>query len=425
MLIRLICCLLLCLLASSVQAQSEPRQFPSGTHHVFIPKVSGIRTSLLQNIAPIIERSIAEGYYPGGVILIGHHGKMIYRGVFGNRRVVPDTAPMRFNTLFDIASLTKVVATTPAVMQLIEQGKLDLDAAVATYWPDFAENGKETVTIRELLTHTSGLPAEIAITSEKMSEEDYLNQIKSLKLLHPPGSAFLYSDVNFMVLANLVAMISGEHFDKYVLKHIFKPLKMQHTFFLPSPQLRDQIAPTEVFKDKLRWGEVHDPATYSLGGVAGSAGLFSNAHDLSLYVQSLLQGGRLPKSARDATNRHFLGPLAILKMSTPQTPSHLLDTRGLGWDIDSKYSNRGVLFPVQSFGHSGWTGTSIWIDPTTKTWIIILTSRTHPKPMEHNQLLQDRKTIANIVSASIIDIPSYSQNNTSDGELDRAYKKTI
>jgi CubicO group peptidase (beta-lactamase class C family) len=333
---------------------------------------------------------------------------------------------MHFDTIFDIASLTKVVATTPAIMQLVEQGKIDIDAPVAEYWPEFANHNKNFVTIRELLTHTSGLPADIRIQTNTSNEHDTLNRICQLRLLYPAGTKFLYSDVNFIVLAHLVETLSNEHIDSYAKDHIFKPLKMSSTFFSPANKLRDRIAPTELIDKKLRWGEVHDPLAYSLGGIAGNAGVFSDAHDLGLYAQSLLNGGRLPSVFREGhiKLRHFLGPLSIAKMTTPQTPDHLVDIRGLGWDIDSHYSNRGILFPTQSYGHTGWTGTSLWIDPVTQTWIVILTSRTHPFPDKDNQLIQDRRTIANIVSASIVDLSNYSLDNTGKGERIRAYPQT-
>jgi len=409
----------------SCEVLSAPRHFPASTHQIYIANVKGIRSELLQNIAPIIEKSISEGNYPGAVVLIGHKGKIIYKGVFGSRRILPNAAPMRFNTIFDIASLTKVVATAPAIMQLVERGKIDLDAPVATYWPEFGKHDKRAITIRELLTHTSGLPADISVDTRKISKQDELAKICQLKLQHESGTTFLYSDVNFMVLAHVVEIVSHENFSTYVSNHIFKPLKMNDTSYLPARKLHDRIAPTELLRDKLRWGEVQDPIAYSLGGVSGNAGVFSDAKDLGVYAQSLLNGGKLPKPFRknNKTSSHFLSPLSIAKMTTTQTPDSMSDARGLGWDIDSRYSNRGVLFPVSSYGHTGWTGTSLWIDPATQTWIVILTSRAHPAPARNNQLVQDRRTIANIISGSIVDVPAISLNNTGRGELTRAYKK--
>lgn len=396
---------------------SERLSFPKGTSTVSIPNVRGVRAHLLKNISTIVKKSISEGNYPGAIILAAHRGQLIYKGVFGNRRIVPNVAPMRFNTIFDVASLTKVVVTTPAIMQLVEKGKIDLDDPVAKYWPAFALNGKERVTIRELLTHTSGLPADITV----VPPEDAIHQIQQLKLSYSPGTAFVYSDVNFIVLAHLVKVITGERIDQYAKKHIFKPLRMKKTFFLPPSNLCNDIAPTEIVDDKLRWGQVHDPTAYSMEGIAGNAGLFSTANDLSIYAQSLLNGGRIPHLSSKQKNSHFLGPLTILKMITPQTPSNMLSIRGLGWDIDSSFSNRGVLFPINSFGHTGWTGTSMWIDPSTQTWLIILTSRTHPKPSSSNHLIEDRRAIANIVAASITDVNFSKQRNTTLGELKRGY----
>ena len=404
--------LIFCLSASAL-ANSEWTHFPSGAYEVKIQKVAGIRADLLEHIAPVIRQSIANGKYPGAVVLVGHRGKIIYRGVFGHRRIVPDKAPMQFNTIFDIASLTKVVATTPAIMQLLEQGKIDLDEKVSAYWPAFAMNGKNKITVRELLTHTSGLPPEISIHS-KQTKKNVLDKISKLKLQYQPGEKFLYSDVNFMVLAYLIEKISHESLDQYTANHIFKPLQMRHTQFTPKNIWRDDIAPTEIINKQLRWGVVHDPLAHSLKGVSGHAGLFSNANDLGIFAQSLLQGGYYQ-------GKHFLGPLSIVKMTSPQTPKHISDMRGLGWDIDSRYSNRGVLFPLHSFGHTGWTGTSLWIDPVTQTWIVILTSRAHPKPAKNNQLVKDRRIIANIVSASIIDVSGDGLNNTGVGELQRSF----
>ena len=406
-------------------ALNVPHQFPSGTQTVTIPTVSGVRSDLLQNIAPIIKKSIVGGYYPGAVVLASHRGHIIYRGVFGNRRIVPDIAPMRFNTIFDVASLTKVVATTPAIMQLVEQGKIDLDTPVTKYWPAFAANGKETVTVRELLTHMSGLSSDLS--NSISNKPDAYRQAAQLKLTHPPGTAFLYSDANFIVLAYLVEIISGEPFDQYVQAHIFKPLAMSDTLFLPPASLRDRIAPSEVIDHKLRWGAVQDPTAHMMGGVSGNAGLFSGAADLGIYAQCLLNQGRITSTKQQGkkSSNYLLGPLTVLKMTTPQTLPGIFDTRGLGWDIDSVYSNRGVLFSEHSYGHTGWTGTSIWIDPATQTWIIVLTSRTHPAIVSNNQVVQDRRAIANIIAASITDITTTNLINTESGELNRAYVNSV
>lgn len=390
--------------------------FPPGTQDVQIPTVNGVRADLLQNITSLVERSIAGDHYPGAVILVFHHGQLIYRGVFGNRRILPDIAPMSFDTIFDLASLTKVVATTPAVMQLVERGKIDLDAPVAQYWPEFAAHGKENMTIRELLTHTTGFPPDISLPEQ--GEHAALKEIEKLKLAGTPGKEFVYSDLDFIVLGHVVEIITQQPFSQYVRNHIFKPLGMTDTGFLPSMQLRDRIAPTDFIDNKLRWGRVNDPSAYAMGGVAGNAGLFSTASDLNLYAQCLLNNGRIGKNGN---GKYLLGPLTILKMTSPQTPIRENNIRGLGWDLDSEYSNRGELLPIGSYGHTGWTGTALWIDPSTQTSIIILTSRTHPHDNNSRQIIEDRRSIANIVAGSLTDVTPGNQNNTGKGELERAY----
>lgn len=390
------------------QAISKSQHFPRGTHEVSIPKMHGVNADTLKKIAPLVEKAIANGDYPGAVILAGHQGHIIYRGVFGNRRIVPGVAPMHFNTIFDIASLTKAVATTPAVMQLVEQGKLSLDAPVARYWPEFSENDKNKITIRELLTHTSGLPSGIPETSPWHGKHEALERIKQIKPKHSPGKKVVYSDVNFIILAYLVERVSGESFDHYVQKHIFKPLQMHNTFFLPSAKFHNRIAPTEVVNNKLLWGIVHDPTARAIGGVSGNAGLFSDAHDLGIYAQALLNEGQIVHVDKHGKQHigHLLTPATIKEITTPQTSIAMGDIRGLGWDInDDKKS-----LPTDSITHTGWTGTSIFIDYKTQTWLIILASRTHPKSKKLNPLIQDRSEIVHIVVDSIEDSSAHEKS---------------
>ena len=399
---------------------AESRRFPLGTREIYIAELAGIRNDSLTNIATVVEKSIAAGYYPGMVVLAAHRGQLIYRGVFGNQSLVPEVIGMRTDTLFDLASLTKVMVTTTAVMQLLEAGRLELDSCVSQYWPDFASNGKDRITVRELLTHTSGLqaipPPWTPPVEENQRYATGLKQIEQLSLVEAPGKMFVYSDTNFVILGYLAELISGERLDQYAQTHIFKPLQMNSAVFLPPPSMRNLIAPTVSPEDQqARWGQVNDPTTERMGGVSGVAGLFANAHDVGIFLECLLNGGRI------AEERYLLSPLTIRKMITPQTPSGMLECRGLGWDLDSVYSNRGVLFPAGSFGHTGWTGVSVWADPATQTWIVALTSRSHPAPAPRNQLIQDRRAIANIVAASLTDIDASHLENTGAGELHRAY----
>lgn len=384
--------LIILLLGLFISDAAIAKHFPRGAHEVFIGNAKDVKTDSLKKIAPMVEKSIDNGKFPGAVILIGHRGKIIYRGIFGNRRILPDVAPMQFDTIFDIASLTKVVATTPAIMQLVEQGKLNLDDSVGKYWPEFAKHGKQKITIRELLTHTSGLPE--GISPENAT--DALKQIEKITPNHAPGKHYRYSDVNFMVLAQIVKIISGKPFNQYVQTHIFEPLKMNNTSFLPSTTLRERIAPTELIDGKLRWGKVQDPIAYALGGVSGNAGLFSTAKDLSIYAQTLLNNGKLENK------KHFLKSSTIEKMISVQTDKHISKKRGLGWDLAKSFSHHKNHTP-HAFGHTGWTGTSLWMDPSTDTFIIILSSRVHPIATLHNPLIKTRKKVKNLVMASLID----------------------
>jgi uncharacterized protein YbbC (DUF1343 family) len=329
-------------------------------------------------LAPIVqdvETAIQQHKTPGAVVLVGHNGEVIFRRAIGDRRLVPEKLPMRLDTIFDMASCTKVVATTTAVMQLVEQGKIRLDDPVSDYWPEFAENGKQDITVRELMTHYSGLPPDLDLSHRWSGYEAAMRMIVDVRPILPPGTQFLYSDVNFETLGELVRRISGEPLDVYCARHIFGPLHMTSTMFNPPSRLRWRIAPTQHRfgnTGPILWGVVHDPTARRMGGVSGHAGLFSDAHDLSIFCQMLLNGGTF-HGAR------ILSPLSVEKMTTPQQPPDKMAVRGLGWDLDSPFaSNRGAFFPVGSFGHTGFTGTDLWIDPVSDTYVIVLTNRVHP-----------------------------------------------
>jgi len=316
----------------------------------------------------IILDAIHDGEVPGAVVLVWHNGSVVYRKAFGYRSLEPHREVMTVDTIFDLASLTKVVATTTAIMQLVEQGKIRVNDPVAKYLPEFADNGKGDITIRDLLIHYSGLPPDLDLGQPWEGRDTAYRMASAVKPMYPPGSKFLYSDVNFIVLGALIEKVSGESLEDYCEKHIFLPLRMTHTRFLPPASWKPKIAPTQYDQQgKMLRGIVHDPTARRMGGVAGQAGLFSTADDLSKFAVALLQGSSV------------LSPLAIEKMTTPQQPPTSDLLRGFGWDIDSPFSsNRGSLLPVGSFGHTGFTGTSLWIDPTTRTFIILLTNAVHP-----------------------------------------------
>ncbi len=346
-------------------------------------------------IGPIVRRSIAAGEMPGAVVLIGHDGHVVYRRAFGDRSVEPYRQRMTVNTIFDLASLSKVVATAPAIMQLLDQGRFRLNDPVAKYLPGFAQHGKQDITIRDLLTHFSGLPPDIPQVPRWSGYMTGVEKAFAIVPTWPPDSHFEYSDINYVVLAELVRHLTGERIDRYALQHIWKPLGMYHTRYLPPARWRARIAPTEPEPDgRFLRGVVNDPTARAMDGVTGDAGVFSTADDLAKLCQTMLNGGRGANGVR------VLSQLAVAKMTTPQTPYNIPDVRGLGWDIDTPFSNnRGDYLPVGSYGHSGFTGTSIWIDPFSKTYIIILANAIHPHqrpPLK--SILAMRAEVANRVA---------------------------
>jgi uncharacterized protein YbbC (DUF1343 family)/CubicO group peptidase (beta-lactamase class C family) len=344
------------------------------------------RLSVLDSI---VREAIADGQIPGAVVLVWHNGQVAYRKAFGHRSLEPRRELMTADTIFDLASLTKVVATTTAVMQLVQTGKVRLNDPVAKYIPEFAQNGKDDITVRELLTHFSGLPEDLDLSQKWEGRDTALGMAYASTPIFPPGSRFLYSDINFIVLGALVERVSGTSLDKYCAQHIFTPLKMTHTRFLPPRAWVRRIAPTQYDENnKMLRGVVHDPTARRMGGVAGHAGLFSTADDLSKFAQALLNGSPV------------LSRLAVEKMTMPEQPPTAQVLHGFGWDIDTPFSSpRGSLLPVGSFGHTGFTGTSLWIDPSTRTYIIILTNAVHPRGRGSAVAL--RSKIATAVAAAL------------------------
>ena len=324
----------------------------------------------LPAVDSIIQQAVTDGNIPGAVLVVGHNGRVVYRKAYGERALDPKHEHMTLDTIFDLASLTKVIATTTSVMQLMEQGKVRLNDPVAKYIPEFAQNGKEDITLRQLLTHYSGLAPDLDLTTPWQGKDLAFQLACVTPPETTPGSGFVYSDINFIMLGAVVEKVSGETLDQYTAKHVFGPLKMLHTRFLPPAAWRAKIAPTQYDENEhMLRGVVHDPTARRMGGVAGHAGLFSTGDDLAKFAQALLSGGG-----------GILSPAAVEKMTTPETPPSAPILRGFGWDIDSPFSsNRGDLLPVGSFGHTGFTGTSIWIDPTTQSYIILLTNSVHPR----------------------------------------------
>ncbi len=345
--------------------------------------------SRLSVLDGIIKEAIQQKDIPGAVVLVGHDGRVAYRKAFGYRALEPRRELMTVDTIFDAASLTKVVATTTSVMQLVERGKVKPNDAVAKYLPEFAQNGKEDISVRQLLTHYSGLAPDLDLVNPWGGKDTAYSMAFAEKPQNPPGSRWVYSDINFIALGALVEKVSGTTLDRYSQTHIFTPLGMTRTRFLPPVSWRPKIAPTEYDETgHMLRGVVHDPTARRMGGVAGHAGLFTTADDLGKFAQALLTGAKI------------LSPLSVRKMATPQQPPNATILRGFGWDIDSPYSsNRGDLLPVGSFGHTGFTGTSLWIDPVTNTYIVLLTNSVHPRGQGNAISLRTR--LATAVAAAL------------------------
>ena len=342
-----------------------------------------VDSNRLARIDVVVREAIAAGELPGAVVLVAHRGRTVFRQAFGLRAVSPVREPMTVDTIFDLASLTKAIATAPSVMVLVEEGAIRLRDRVARYLPGFDRHGKDAVTIEHLLTHVSGLRPDLPLEEEFQGTGEALRRVFDERLEAPPGEAFIYSDLNFLLLGEIVRRVSGMPLDVFAAERLFNPLGMRDTSFRPGADRAARIAPTEACTP-LGWpcggpeavmlrGTVHDPTARRMGGVAGHAGLFGTADDLARFGALLLAGGRAPSGAA------LLSPLTVARMTRPSTPARLPDVRGLGWDIDSRYSsNRGDLFARGSFGHTGFTGTSIWIDPQTETVVVFLSSRVHP-----------------------------------------------
>jgi CubicO group peptidase (beta-lactamase class C family) len=356
------------LLASAPRgtAWEQPDEQAAGARQMAV-----FRRDNLEQIDTTITQAIADKKLPGGVFWLERQGAAYHRA-YGRRSVAPTEEAMTEDTIFDAASLTKVLATTPAVMLLMEQGKLKLDATIQTYISEFDGQGKEEITLRELLTHTSGLPPGLSRSPPWSGRQKALELACAQSPATPPGTAFHYSDIGFIVLGELVVRVSGWPLEEFVQRKVYQPLKMVDTGFTVPPPNLDRVAPTERLPEGMLRGKVHDPTARLMGGVAGHAGLFTTAADLARFARMLLNGGQLD-------GVRILAPETVKLMTSVQSPAGISARRGLGWDIDSPYSSpRGQHFGMSSYGHTGWTGTSIWIDPDSQAFVIFLSNRNHP-----------------------------------------------
>jgi len=365
-------------------------------------------------VDPIVDEAVQTGLIPGAVVVIGHNNQIIFRKAYGSRALIPRPEPMTIDTIFDAASLTKVVATTPSIMKLFEQGKLRIDDPVTKYLPEF-QGGKSDITIRLLMTHFSGMPPDLELVPKWNGYSTGVERALTTVPVAPPGARFIYSDINYVLLAEIVHRVSGQSVADFAHAQIYAPLQMNETGFLPSPSLIPLIAPTEIDDETGQpfRGIVHDPTARYMGGVTGDAGLFTTADDLAKYANMLLGMGQ-------SHGVRIFSDATVKKFTTPASPADQPIMRALGWDIDSPYSsNRGELYPIGSYGHTGFTGTSMWMDPTSHSFVIVLTNAVHPK--RGHSLSSFRSRLATTVAAGFglqtqgVSITSYNETITGAG----------
>jgi uncharacterized protein YbbC (DUF1343 family)/CubicO group peptidase (beta-lactamase class C family) len=379
------------------------------------PAAVSVSQTQLTQMDSVIAEAIGKRQLPGAVVLVARNGNVVWRKAYGNRAVEPSRETMTTDTIFDAASLTKVVATATSIMILVERGKVRLTDPLSNYIPEIKGEGRERITIELLLTHRSGYAPDFDLRERWTGYDEAIKRLIKEPLRNPPGARFVYSDIGYIALGEVVRRASGLPLDEFARQNIFKPLGMRDSGFRPAPSLRARVAPTEKRRGQMsylgdtpqnggpdagdidRWlrGEVHDPTSYRMQGVAGHAGLFSTADDLAIYAQMILNGGVYG-------DVRVLGPLSVAEMTRPRLVSENGWTRGVGWDINSSFStNRGDGFPLGSFGHTGFTGTSIWIDPASEMFVVFLSNRVHPDGKGDVGALRGR--VASIAAGAVTD----------------------
>jgi len=439
--IKILC--VLCVLCGSISAQSLREAFPQEV---------GMSAERLNQIDKLVEKDIADKKLPGAVIIVGRKGKIVYRKAFGNRSLIPTVEKMTVDTIFDVASLTKPIATATSIMILVERGQLRLNDTIGKFIPEIEDADAKRVTIQQLLTHVSGYQPDFDLREKWTGRDGMLQALYKEKLRQPAGTRFVYSDIGFIVLGEIVRRIAanenlgksgdypivipkGVEFSPFVSRNLFQPILMNNTHFFATefetetekfylPDTPENIskkklglalfAPTENIRGQNNYlgskfegddktgnqilrGQVHDPTAFRMGGVAGHAGLFSTADDLARYCQMLLNGGILD-------GKRVLSSQTIAKMTAPYVVSETGATRGLGWDMNSSFSaNRGEFFPLGSFGHTGFTGTSVWIDRVSQTFVVFLSNRVHPDGK--GDVTPLRAKVATVVASAIEDVP--------------------
>jgi CubicO group peptidase (beta-lactamase class C family) len=378
------------------------------------PAAIGMSETRLKAIDHIMSRAIRAGGFPGGVVVVGRRGATAVEKGFGTLGYSDKTKVVAERTIYDLASLTKVVGTTTALMILYDQGKVTLDEPVSTYLPEFSGGAKDDITLRLLLEHRSGLPAARELWRTAWSPAEARRMTLATPLECSPGSCLIYSDIGAEIMGFVVESVSGKRLDVFLHDNVYEPLGMEDTGFRPHWTLRDRIAPTELNPPRgypLR-GEVHDENAYALGGISGHAGLFSTASDLAVFAQMMLNGGEI--------NGVRLIADSTVQLFTARTEEK--GTRGLGWDTCGGDASCGKYLSPRTFGHTGFTGTSMWIDPDRDLFVILLTNRVHAaKVRRPSKVIADiRNDVCDIAALSVRDFGSQTLAMPASFRADRA-----
>jgi CubicO group peptidase (beta-lactamase class C family) len=376
------------------RAIAQPPVSPVTSSTAVVDLCPSLDPAKLRLMDAAIDQSLSEKHFPGGVLWV-EHGTNAYHKAFGKRALVPQPELMTEDTIFDVASLTKVLATAPCLMRLWEQGKVKLDAPVVQYVPEFQAHGKSNITLRHLLTHTSGLLPGLSRNPDWSGYDKAIALACAQIPTDPPGRLFRYSDINFIVLGEVIQRVSGRPLNEFAAEEIFQPLKMVDTGYLPPASKLSRIAPTERIENEVLRGKVHDPTAQRMGGVAGHAGVFATAADVARFLRMFLNEGELD-------GVRVFKPDTIRLMTSVQSPVGVDARRGLGWDIDSDYSRpRGNIFPIGSYGHTGFTGVCLWVDPYSRTFWMFFANRVHPD--RSGNVLPLQRILANLAAEAVTD----------------------
>jgi CubicO group peptidase (beta-lactamase class C family) len=372
------------------------------------PAEGGFRADAMTEPDRIVEAAVASRAFPGAVLAVGREGQLVHLRAFGRLTYDEGASAVHTDTVYDLASLTKVVATTTMAMILVDEGRLDLGKRVSDFLPGFRGGARDLVTVERLLTHSSGLPAHLPLYLEIRGKEAYVQRICATELEYAPGTQSIYSDLGVILLGEILERVAGEPLDAFARRRIFDPLGMRDTLYLPGPDFLARIAPTEIdpWRGRLLRGEVHDENAQALGGIAPHAGVFGTAPDLARFAQMLLNGG--------VFEQHRVVSRAVVERFTRRVVVPA-STRAIGWDTaavadkaerssipgTAGYSSAGSLLSARSFGHTGFTGTSLWMDPDRHLFVILLTNRVHPT-RENNAIRAVRADVADAVARGLL-----------------------